>query len=250
MFDAVTLFAVTATFLVAGAVKGVIGLGLPTISLALLTVVLGLPEAMNLLLVPSFATNLWQALVGGHGRAVLRRLWPFLLMAALAVWAGSAALTRVDLNLLSALLGLLLVVYAAVSLVGFRVALSAPQQVWAGPLVGAVNGVLTGMTGSFVVPGVMYLQAIGLSRDMLIQAMGVLFTVSTLALAVALHGNSLLTAELGTLSAAALVPAVVGMVVGQRVRKGLSEQLFRRIFFVALFLLGAYIIASTLRAAA
>jgi uncharacterized membrane protein YfcA len=246
MFDASTIVIVIGTFLLAGAVKGVIGLGLPTVSLALLTVAIGLPEAMNLLLVPSFVTNLWQAAVGGHQRAILRRLWPFLVMATATVWLGANALTRVDLSLLSALLGLLLVVYAAVNLAGFRFALTRRQELWAGPLLGAVNGLLTGMTGSFVVPGVLFLQAIGLSRDMLIQAMGMLFTASTLALAVALQGNDLLTSELGALSAAALLPATIGMVVGQRIRKALSEPLFRRVFFVSLLVLGTYIIANAL----
>ena len=100
------------------------------------------------------------------------------------------------------------------------------------------------MTGSFVVPGVLFLQAIGLSRDMLIQAMGMLFTASTLALAFALRANDLLTMELGTLSAVALLPAIIGMALGQRVRQKLSEQLFRRVFFISLLMLGAYIIAS------
>lgn len=247
MFDVFTILIVVGTFLIAGAVKGVIGLGLPTVSLALLTVAIGLPEAMNLLLVPSLVTNLWQATVGGHGQAVLRRVWPFLVMATATVWLGANALTRVDLALLSALLGVLLVVYLTVNLTGYRLALTTRQEVWVGPLVGAVNGLLTGMTGSFVVPGVMFLQAIGLSRDMLIQAMGVLFTASTLALAFALQGNNLLTVELGTLSTAALLPAVIGMVVGQRIRKGLSEQVFRRVFFISLLILGAYIIANALR---
>lgn len=97
-------------------------------------------------------------------------------------------------------------------------------------LAGAVNGILTGMTGSFIVPGVMYLQALSLPRDMPIQAMGMLFTVSTLALALALGGKGLMTAELGTLSAAALLPAIIGMVAGQRIRKTLPGQLFRRFF--------------------
>ncbi len=246
MFDAFTILAVAGTFLVAGAVKGVIGLGLPTVSLALLTVALGLPEAMNLLLVPSLVTNLWQAVVGGQGGAALRRTWPFLLMAGATVWLGAAALTRVDLALLSALLGLLLAVYAGVSLVGVRFALDARRTRWAGPLMGAINGVLTGMTGSFVVPGVMYLQALGLPRDMLIQAMGMLFSVSTLALAAALGGNGLLTAERGALSAAALLPAIIGMAAGRRIRRSLSEPQFRRLFFVSLLLLGAYIMAGAL----
>jgi hypothetical protein len=67
--------------------------------------------------------------------------------------------------------------------------------------------------------------------------------VSTAALAAALQGNGLLTGELGILSAAALLPAVIGMVLGQRIRQALSEPLFRRVFFTALLLLGAYIIA-------
>ena len=244
MFDAFTILAIAGTFLLAGTVKGVIGLGLPTVSLALLTVAIDLPNAMALLLVPSFITNLWQAAVGGNGRAILVRLWPFLLMATGTVWLGGAALTRVDLSLLSALLGLLLVVYSTVSLAGLRFTISTRQEIWIGPLLGSANGILTGMTGSFVVPGVLFLQAIGLPRDMLIQAMGMLFTASTLALAIALQGNDFLTFELGTLSAAALLPAVIGMVAGQRIRRNLSEQLFRRVFFVALLLLGAYIIAS------
>ena len=79
---------------------------------------------------------------------------------------------------------------------------------------------------------------------MLIQAMGMLFTASTLALAFALQANGLLTIELGTLSAVALLPAIIGMVLGQRVRQKLSEHLFRRVFFISLLMLGAYIIAS------
>jgi uncharacterized membrane protein YfcA len=246
MFDATTILIVAATFLLAGAVKGVIGLGLPTVSLALLTVALGLPEAMHLLLVPSLVTNIWQAAVGGHGAAVLRRIWPFLAMAGATVWLGAGALTRVDLAWLSVLLGLLLAVYAGAGLAGRHFTLAPGRERWAGPLLGAVNGVLTGMTGSFVVPGVMFLQALGLPREALIQAMGLLFTVSTLALALALGGNGLLTAELGALSAAALLPAVIGMVAGQRIGKRLPEQLFRRLFFAALLALGAYIAASAL----
>ncbi len=71
-------------------------------------------------------------------------------------------------GLLSGLLGGLLVIYATVILAGFRLAITACQELWAGPLIGTADGILTGMTGSFVVPGVMFLQAIGLPRDMLV----------------------------------------------------------------------------------
>ena len=102
------------------------------------------------------------------------------------------------------------------------------------------------MTGSFVVPGVMFLQAIGLSRDVLIQAMGMLFTGSTVALAMALQQNSLLNLEYGILSITSLLPALLGMLLGQWIRKRLSEIVFRKIFFVSLLALGAYIIIRAL----
>lgn len=231
------------TFLLAGCVKGVIGLGLPTVSLGLLTAAFGLPQAMALLLAPSFATNLWQAVTGGNGLAILKRIWPFLLMATVTVWIGATALTRVDVALLSMLLGLLLVAYAVTGLTKLRLTIRPEQEVWLGPVIGTANGVLTGMTGSFVVPGVMFLQAIGLPRDMLIQAMGMLFTVSTAALGLALQHNALLTSELAALSGMAIVPAIMGMVAGQLIRKRLSEARFRQVFFAALLALGAYIIA-------
>jgi uncharacterized membrane protein YfcA len=247
MLDA-TYPLIIATFLLAGLVKGVIGLGLPTVSLAVLTATIGLPQAMALLLVPSFVTNLWQALSGGAARAVVRRIWPFLVMATATIWLGALALTRVDLALLSALLGVLLVAYALVGLGGMRIAVPAGHERWAGPVFGATNGVLTGMTGSFVVPGVMFLQAIGLGRNELVQAMGMLFTLSTLGLAAALGGNGLLSAELGLQSVVATLPALAGMAAGQAVRHRLSEARFRRVFLIGILGLGVYIVAKALGA--
>lgn len=243
MAEPLTIAAIIATFILAGTVKGVIGMGLPTISLGLLTAMIDLPTAMVLLIVPSFVINLWQSLAGGKARETLMRIWPFLLMVTVTVWIGALALTRLDLSLLSALLGVLLVTYGLISLAGFRLEIARERERWAGPVLGAINGVLTGMTGSFVVPGVIFLQSIGLARDALIQAMGMLFLASTVALAVALGGNDLLTPRHGVLSAAALAPAGVGMVIGQRIRKRLPEARFREVFFTAILLLGCTIIA-------
>jgi uncharacterized membrane protein YfcA len=243
----VTSLIVMATFLLAGTIKGVIGLGLPTVSLAILTVVLDLPGAMALLLVPSFATNLWQASIGGNTRLLILRLWPFLLCASLTVWIGAMALIHVDLTLLSALLGALLMIYAAVSLAGVKLHIVARWEGWSGPLAGLFNGLLTGMTGSFVVPGVMYLNGLGLSREQLLQAMGMLFTLSTLMLALALGRYGLIGEAQLLDSSIALLPAMAGMLLGQAIRAVISESVFRRIFFLSLLTLGAYIIFNAIR---
>ena len=119
---------------------------------------------------------------------------------------------------------------------------SPQNEKFAGPVFGIANGILAGMTGSFVVPGVMYLQAIGLSRDQLVQAMGMLFTLSTVSLAFALNKNNFITAELSMTSAFAVIPAMIGLIIGQQIRKSLSETRCREIFLVSLFILGVFII--------
>lgn len=236
------LIIVTATFLLAGFVKGVVGLGLPTVALGLLTATLGLKEAMALMLIPSFATNLWQGVVGGAFTELLRRLWTLLAVACVAIWIGAGLLARADAALLSGILGFTICLYATVSLATPQIPAPGRRERWLSPLVGAINGGLTGITGSFVVPGVAYLQALGLPRDQFVQAMGILFTVSTVALGVALSGHRLLPLELGALSGASLLPAAIGMVIGQRIRQRLSEQRFRQVFFSALIVLGVYIV--------
>jgi uncharacterized membrane protein YfcA len=244
-----TMTIIAAAFLLAGLVKGVTGLGMPTVSLAILTVTLGLKPAMALLLVPSFVTNLWQALAGGHLAAILRRLWPLLIALCLTTWLGVWVLARARSDLLAGLLGLIVLAYAVTGLV--RIELPQPGRLegWLSPMVGAVSGLLNGMTGAFVVPGVLYLQSLGLPREAFIQAMGVLFGTSVTALAASLGNRQLLSAELALLSTGAVVPALVGMGLGQIVRRRLSEQRFRMIFFSALLLIGLHIIVGALRSA-
>ena len=242
--DPLMLLIISLTFMLAGMVKGIAGMGLPTVALAILTVALDLPTAMGLLLIPSFCTNLWQVFSGGEIGIVIRRCWTFLLPATLLVPLGGISLSVIDTSLLSSLLGLVLIGYAAISLLGLTLVIVERKQLWAGPLCGAVNGILTGMTGSFAVPGVIYLQGIGFNRTQLIQAMGMLFTLSTLALGVSLSGHELLSEKQMMVSALGLIPAICGMLIGQRIRSHLSEQLFRKAFFTALLLLGGYILVS------
>jgi uncharacterized membrane protein YfcA len=240
VFEAASVAVVMATFFFGGSVKGVTGLGLPPIVLGVLTATIGIHPAKALILIPTFSTNIWQACVGGNGRAIVARTWPFLFPATVMIGVASFALKRVDTSLLSFLLGVVLMLYGATGLCNLR--LNVPER-WrhpAGLIFGTANGILTGLTGSSAVPGVFYLQSIGLNRDELLQGMGILFTLSTIGLAVSLGMQDLLTAELGVMSAVALIPAMIGMVIGQKISRGIPEVRFRTIFYASLLLLGFY----------
>ena len=241
MWEMGAIVIVALTFLLAGFTKGVVGLGLPTVSLALLTVFFGLREAMVLMLVPSFVTNVWQALDGPHFRNVVGRFWPLLLVGFLGTWATAGLIAKTDATLLAAILGTSIIIYAAFGLSPAKIPNPKAQERWLSPLTGGLTGVLTGLTGSFVVPSVLYFQSLQLPREYLIQVMGTWFSVATFALGMALGWQSLLPFDQGIVSAGALIPAVGGMVLGQMVRRRLSEQVFRKVFFVSLLILGLYI---------
>ncbi len=242
MIDSYTIIIAVGVFIIAGIVKGVLGLGLPSISLALLTVAIDLPSAMSIMLVPSLITNIWQASVGGNFKVTLIRIWPLLLFASGTIWIGALFLTRINIFFLSALLGVVLIVYSLINLAGFRFIVEARNELLVGGILGCINGVITGMTGSFAVPGVMYLQAINLKRDALIQAMGMLFLVSTFALGMSLQQNKFLSFNIGLLSCLCLFPAIVGMVIGQKIRSKLPETTFRKVLFYSLLVLGIYLL--------
>ena len=246
MPDTEHVLIVALTFLLAGFVKGMTGLGLPSISLAILTVAMGLQPAMAILLIPSFLTNVWQGLAGGHLAEILRRAWSLLLALCLTTWLGVGIMAKASTDLLAGLLGVLLCLYAASGL--FRLDPPGPGRAepWVSPLVGATSGILNGLTGSFVVPGVAYLQSLRLPRESFIQAMGVLFTAATVALGTSQQSQQMLSAELAVLSASGVVPAIAGMLVGQAVRVRVSEAMFRNVFFAVLLVIGAYIVLRAL----
>lgn len=234
---------IAAIFLLAGMVKGVVGLGLPTVSLGLLTVVFGLKGAMVLMIVPSFTTNVWQGLSGGAFVSLMRRFWLLLALTCVSIWFGAGFLRVVDTALLAALLGLVTGLYGLIGLLTPRLPAVGQHETWLSPVVGVINGAITGLTGSSVMPGVPYFQALGMARDEMIQAMGILFSVSALALGVAMAGEKLVPADLGLASLAGLAPAFLGMWLGLKVRRRISQTQFRRALFASLLLLGGYIFA-------
>ncbi|KVQ65265.1 sulfite exporter TauE/SafE family protein [Burkholderia territorii] len=243
-----TLTIVVLVFLLAGAVKGMIGLGLPTIAMGLLTLAMPPSAAASLLLVPSFITNVWQLWLGPSFGSLLRRLWP--LLAGLTIGTLTGTLTGGLPGLAAgsawthAALGVVLVAYGCWGLAAARLPAPGRHEKWLSAVAGYLTGVVTAATGVFVVPAVPYLQALRLPKDDLIQALGLSFTASTVALALQLRvTGALQTVDLG-ISVLALVPAIAGMMGGQYARRVMSENAFKRCFFVGMIALGAYMAAS------
>jgi len=228
-------------FTLAGFVKGVIGLGLPTISMGLLSIVMPPAQAAALLVVPSFVTNIWQ--IAGPGfAALLRRLATLLAGVCAGVALGTGWLSAGHAPSWAGLaLGLSLLAYASLGLLAVRLHVPARLEPWLSPLVGVSTGLVTAATGVFVIPCVPYLQALGLAKEELVRALGISFLVSTIALAASLQHGGALDMRAATSSLLALLPALLGMGLGQQLRRAVQPDTFKRIFLAGLWLLGAYL---------
>lgn len=240
-----TLGLIAGAFFLAGIVKGTIGLGLPVVVTAALAAPLGLKVAVALMVVPGFITNAWQAVVGGRLRELLVRLWPMLIAAIFGIWAGVQVLKVADGRLLVGLLGTILIVYATIALTRAEMPAPGRAERWLSVPIGAVSGFLFGLMGSYMVPGVLYMQAMRLGRDTFVQALGITFCVISLTLGIMLTRERLFAGDMLVLSSAALVPTILGMLVGQRLRRHLDEARFRKLFFFGLIASGAFMIART-----
>ena len=150
------------------------------------------------------------------------------------------------MTFLTILLGVLLITYSLLSLIGIHFTIPNKHKTWAGIVLGTINGAITGMAGVYIVPSVMYFQAIGLRRDEIVQAMGILFSLSSVSMLIAYRFQNLLTMEQAILSLYALFPALIGMYYGKKIRPLLTESRFKKVLFISLLFIGCFIVIKSL----
>ncbi|HCP01297.1 MAG: hypothetical protein CL573_04295 [Alphaproteobacteria bacterium] len=238
-------FAVFALFL-GGLVKGTVGLGMKIIVLGLLATIVELPVAITIIILPAVTTNIWQVFGGPPLRETLRRTWSLFAMLCVGIWIGTEILAVSNPAYLAATLGVLLVVYATYALRAPHLPSPGRHETWMSPIFGGLSGLFGGMTGSDVIPGVPYMQTLGLSRAMMIQAMGILFLLGSSMVAISFAYRGILTPEIGLVSALGALPTLGGYYFGAKIRARIPEERFRRLLLFALLFLGIYIVATNL----
>lgn len=227
----------------AGIVKGATGLGYATTALPLIALALGLKEAIPLVIAPSVASCVAVMVEAGPLAPALRRFWPMLAPVPFAVAAGAALLGRVASETAGAVLGVALLAWCAFSLArpGWRLPLTIERP--AAPVVGALTGLVNGLTGSQVLPVVPFLMALDLPRAVLLQAMNLSFVLGSAAMTASLAVLGLMTFDVGLVSLAGVALALLGVRAGAMVRRRLPERAFRLAVLMTLAGTGAALVS-------
>ena len=233
-------------FLLAGTVKGLVGLGLPTITIALTSLVLPLTESITLIALPTIFTNVWQAAVGGRFRVILKRQWPLIVPLMISLYVTMWLVGQKGPNWAFLVLAAVLIVYSGLGLLRIRLHIHADLERPLAPVIGVVSGFVAGLVGVPIIPLMPYLQGLDVKPTELVQTLGVVLCATSLTLTSSLLFFGLLDGPRAIVSAVAVVPALAGMWVGQQIRLRLSVEQFRLAVFWALLLTGLYTFASRL----
>lgn len=236
----VTFALVGIAFALAGMVKGMIGMGLPTVAMSVLGLLMAPAQAVALLALPTLVTNTWQLLAGPAFLGLAKRFATLILGCMAGAYFGAGLLTHSGLA--GAVLGAVLCAYGVFGLAApqFRVPARLEQPL--APVVGLLSGLLYGSTGLAVIPLIPFLTSLRLDKEALIQAFGLTFSACAIGLSLGLAaGHRMELAVTGT-SLIALVPALAGMALGQRLRERMRQDSFRRLFLGWMIVIGLYML--------
>ena len=243
---AAALLACAVAITAGSAVKGVVGIGLPLVSLPVMATFIPVPKAIALLLLPSLATSIWQVFHGGFLGRSLRRFWPLLLGMAAGTVASVRVLATVDTRVLYLALGVLVAAFAAVLHRRFVLTVPPRAEPWLAPAAGIAAGLVGGLSMLFGTVYAMYLSGLRLGKDFFVAVVALCNVTATIALAAAMARYDLLRGADFAGSLLALVPAFAGLMLGQWLRGRIDEDRFRKVLAIVLFVIGLNLVRKAL----
>ncbi len=225
-----------------GLVKGILSIGLPLVGMPLLTLVVDVPTAVGILMVPLVLSNLIQAIEGRGTLAMLKRFWPLIICVIGGTFVGTALFAALDRHVLLLTVGVLAIVLSTFSILQPHVTVSRRMEPWLGPPVGFVSGVIGGMSTLFGPLMAVYVVGLKLSRDDFVKAISLLYLIAAVCLTIGGTAQGTAGARELTWSAIGMIPVYGGMLVGQRVRRYINPDQFRLLVLGVVWLTGANLI--------
>jgi len=235
------MLVIAGAFIVAGIAKGAIGMGMPPIAIGLMSFALPLESAIAIMVMPTMVTNIWQAIYGGGFRPLMHRFGTMATTAMVGILGVGLLFSSHGSPSTTGWVGVLLVLYSMLALTPWRPKVPRSAERWANPLIGLVSGAVAGSTGVAAVPFLPYMQSLDMDRHELVQALGIMFVFITgmLAVSLALHGAYHIANSVAGVAANA--PTMLGVWLGQKARRRLSPETFRRLFIFGMLGVGLHL---------
>ena len=228
---------------IGGFAKGVTGIGLPIIAIAITVNYFEPRTALAIIVVPIVVTNLWQSLRSDDLLAPLRRFWLMIVCFLITLLTFARVMAGLDTQMMFGVLGIVVTLFALSSLWRPRAQpLSPKTERWLGPVDGILGGILGGLTTIWGPPMMMFFVLLKLDKDEWVRTVGFVWSTGAIPLAYAYWQNGVLNEETLPLSLYACIPGLIGIVIGEMVRKHINQEAFRKTMLIVLFVIGLNLI--------
>jgi len=240
ILDPLTIAIVMGALIVAGSVKGALGIGLPAVAMSILPLFIEPALGVALLSLPIVVTNIQQIVTGERWRQIVAEYWVAGAFTFGTTFIVSQTLPHIPSDIVTAFVGLALILFAVAALfkIDFPVTKAAGWQVGFGIASGIVGGL-----SAVKVPVMIYCAALKTPREEFVISAGFLFFMGGLGLVSGLSLASVFTLSLLPLSVGAVVASVIGFQLGALIRKRINADLFRKLLLSLMLLIGLRMVA-------
>ncbi len=233
----------TGALIIGGIVKGVVALGLPMVTIAILLNFLPPLTVLGILVMPIMVTNLWQSARLGSMMKPLKRYWTMIATGLVFLFIGAELIVGMGTDVLFGVLGACVACFSAFSLARPSMTPLRPEtEKWAGPLAGAVGGFLGGISTIWGPPMTVFFVMLKLPKDEFVRSVGMAWFAFSLPLAIAYWNNGIFSGDVIYLSLYACIPGMIGIRIGERIREHIDQETFRKVMLVMLLLIGLNLI--------
>jgi hypothetical protein len=233
--DPLILAGIALAILLAGSIKGAIGIGFPAVAMSILPLMIPPAAAVTILALPIVVTNVQQVFTTPGWPAVMRRFWPAGLTIVVVTFFVSQFLALASASVMEVIVGVSLILFATSAL--FKLRLPVTDAVGWQVAAGALSGVIGGLS-AVKSPIMIYTAALELPRDTFVATAGFMFLCGGLGLLSGLATTTLLDGTTFLVSVGATAVAMAGFSLGSVVRKRLSVATFRTVLLWTMLVLG------------
>ena len=241
-FELEFLLVITLVFTIAGTIKGIIGIGLPTISIALISQFTDPRTAIALVMIPMLMTNVWQVYRSGKIIETFRQYWVFALILCISIFSAAQFSAEISTHIILTLLGCIIIIYALTGWLKIAPKIPAKYDRYSQVFFGLLSGILGGFTAIWAPPMIMYLTSKNLSKDEFVGATGLLITLGVIPLILGYWQNGLLTSSVAITSSIMIIPALLGYILGEFLRPHLPTKQFYNLVMLLFCTMGVNLI--------
>ena len=220
----------------AGVIKGMVGFAMPMILISGLSSVISPELALAGLMLPTLATNGWQALRQGRRAAweAMKKFRVFMLIGGVAILSSAQLVRFLEPETMLLMIGAPVTVFALIQLAGVQLHLPQKGRGIIEAAIAAVAGFVGGLSGVWGPPTVMYLTALETPKGDQLRVQGVIYGLGALVLFLAHISSGVVKTDTVVFSASLLVPALLGTWIGFQLHERIDQATFKKATLIVL----------------